>query len=68
MNAALTPSTGDAWSPLVDVTQRSVVGLLAETDTALARCVERLVLDLDDPNGVISAFSNYASSAPDRSS
>jgi hypothetical protein len=63
MDAAPTPSAGEElrWSPLLDVSQRPVVELLANGDTALARCVDRLIHSLDDPNGVISAFQNFVS-------
>lgn len=62
VDAAPEPGADDAaWSPLVDVRQRSMVEPLTEKNTALARCVDRVLRDLDDPNGVISAFSNYAS-------
>jgi FXSXX-COOH protein len=49
------------WAPLIDVTDRSMVELLADDSTALAQCVDRLLQDLNDPDGVISAFNNYAS-------
>jgi hypothetical protein len=49
------------WAPLVDVTQRPILELLANGDTAMARCTTRLIRSLDDPNGVISAFANYVS-------
>ncbi|WP_162907024.1 hypothetical protein [Allorhizocola rhizosphaerae] len=48
------------WPPLLDVTRRPMVELLANGDTALARCTNRLIRSLDDPDGVISAFQNYA--------
>jgi hypothetical protein len=49
------------WAPLIDVTHERVGDLLARTgdDTALARSIQRLVYGLDDPNGVISAFSSF---------
>jgi len=30
-------------------------------NSALALCVQRLIRSLDDPDGVISAFQNFAS-------
>lgn len=62
------PPTGGGdpnWLPLVDVSQRPVMRLLADGDTTLARCVDRLVRGLDDPHGVISAFDNYPSWSPE---
>ena len=59
------PSTSDGeseprWAPLVDVSDTSIKDLLATGgDTALTRSVQRLVHSLDDPNGVISAFSSF---------
>jgi hypothetical protein len=38
-----------------------MVELLANGDSTLARCVDRLIRSLDDPNGVISAFQNFVS-------
>ena len=67
MDGSAMPSAGEVpgWQPLLDVSQRSVVELLAGGDTgaspALARCVDRSLRSLDDPNGVISAFQNFAS-------
>jgi FXSXX-COOH protein len=49
------------WAPLVDVSGLPVTDLLASGDSALARSVQRLVRGLDDPNGVISAFSSFVS-------
>lgn len=48
------------WPPLLDVNNRRLVELLADGDDVLARCVNRVVKSLDDPDGVISAFQNYA--------
>ena len=64
MDAPYASSDGEAptWEPLLDVSQRSVVEMLANGDSALSRCVDRLLRSLDDPNGVISAFQNFASS------
>jgi len=63
VDSATTPATvGDpGWAPLVDVSHRSMTELVADGDTVLARCVDRLVRSLDDPDGVISAFQNYVS-------
>jgi FXSXX-COOH protein len=50
------------WAPLIDVSDMSIADLLAAgQDSTLARSVARLVESLDDPNGVISAFSSFAS-------
>ena len=48
------------WAPLVDVSDIQLSDLLADGDnSALGRSIRRLVRSLDDPNGVISAFSNF---------
>jgi hypothetical protein len=49
------------WAPLIDVSGMAVSDLVGSEDTALERCVRRLIDSLDDPNGVISAFSSFAS-------
>jgi len=54
-------SVDQDWAPLIDVTDASLRDLFANADSNLARCVQRLVTSLDDPNGVISAFGSYAS-------
>lgn len=53
--------TCQGWVPLVDVSAIRVAELLTEqgVNTALARSVQRLIHTLDDPNGVISAFSSF---------
>lgn len=45
-------------APLVDLTRFSVHSLLHTDNAALALCLQRLLRDLDDPDGVISAFAN----------
>jgi hypothetical protein len=48
--------------PLIDVSQVSFDEILNAPDgSALAACVQRLVDSLDDPDGIISAFQNFAS-------
>jgi FXSXX-COOH protein len=47
---------------LVDVRQTPVADLVAGADTALSRSLRRVLDSLDDPNGVLSAFSSFASS------
>jgi FXSXX-COOH protein len=50
------------WEPLIDVSNTPIADLLTQGgDTALTRSVRRLVRDLDDPNGVISAFNSFVS-------
>jgi FXSXX-COOH protein len=65
MSTASESSTGNdshQWAPLIDVSDTAITDLLAQGgDTALARSMRRLVDDLDDPNGVISAFSSFVS-------
>jgi FXSXX-COOH protein len=63
MSAAL-PGESDPrsqWAPLIDVSNVRLSDLLASDggDSALARSTQRLVRSLDDPNGVISAFSSF---------
>ncbi len=47
-------------APLLDVTEVSFDVLLADGSPNLAACVERILIDLDDPDGVISAFQSFA--------
>jgi FXSXX-COOH protein len=47
------------WVPLLDVADVSVADLVASTSPVLARCVDRVVAGLDDPDGIISAFQSY---------
>jgi FXSXX-COOH protein len=48
------------WAPLVDVSRLSLGDLLDGADhPALVRSVRRIVQSLDDPDGVISAFSSF---------
>lgn len=48
------------WEPLPDVSEKSMAALLAGSGgVQLQRATERLVASLDDPNGVISAFSSF---------
>jgi hypothetical protein len=55
-------AAGDSrWAPLIDASQLSFDELLASDNSALALCVQRLVRGLDDPDGIISAFQNFAS-------
>lgn len=53
--------TSDDWAPLVDLTKENLADLVKNPDDALAKCVERLIKGLEDPNGVISGFGNFAS-------
>lgn len=48
-------------APLVDVSDLAVDDLMSSTDPNLLACVQRLVSELDDPNGIISAFQSFAS-------
>lgn len=45
------------FAPLLDVSDLSIDELRGSP--ALARVVARLLSDLDDPNGVVSAFGSY---------
>lgn len=47
---------------LVDVRRTPVADLIAAGDTALGRSIGRVIGSLDDPNGVLSAFSSFAAS------
>lgn len=52
----------DDWAPLADTAGMTIPELLAASDNAaLTRSLQRLLNDLDDPNGVISAFTAFAS-------
>ena len=48
---------------MVDASAESLRDLFADDDSNLAACVNRLVANLDDPDGVISAFQSFASGA-----
>jgi len=48
------------FAPMVDVSATSLRDLYADVDNNLAACVDRLVRNLDDPDGVISAFQSFA--------
>lgn len=52
----------DDWEPLPDVSGRNLSQLVKGTpeDSPLRRALDRLVKSLDDPEGVISAFSSFA--------
>jgi hypothetical protein len=45
-------------APVMDLTRLSWNSLLSSDDGALTLCLQRLIRDLDDPDGVISAFGN----------
>ena len=45
-------------APMVDLTNLSMDSVLHVENGALALCLRRLLRDLDDPDGVISAFAN----------
>jgi FXSXX-COOH protein len=47
---------------LVDVRHTPVADLVAADGTALSRSLRRVLDSLDDPDGVLSAFSSFASS------
>jgi FXSXX-COOH protein len=60
MSATLPPDPRADWAPLVDMSDVQLRGLTADgSESALARSVQRLMRQLDDPNGVISAFSSF---------
>lgn len=50
-----------AWSPLPDLSDWSVGDIVDEADGALARAARRVIRELDDPDGVISAFQSFVS-------
>jgi FXSXX-COOH protein len=62
VEAATGPAGADDfyWAPLVDVSQLPLQQLTATDDSILGRSVRRLIASLNDPNGVISAFTSYA--------
>lgn len=64
MDAKSLPDAGpdaETWAPLVEVSHLPIAALASGADPALARSMQRLVSSLDDPNGVISAFSSFVS-------
>jgi FXSXX-COOH protein len=50
------------WTPLIDVSAIPLTDLIAARDTALGRSILRLIESLDDPDGVLSAFSSFVDS------
>jgi hypothetical protein len=54
-------------APLVDMSDVRLSDLLADrrSDTALARSVQRLVRNLDDPNGVIDCSAPSLNDPPE---
>jgi FXSXX-COOH protein len=52
---------GPAWAPLIDVSGLPLAALNSSSETALAQAIRRVLVSLDDPNGVISAFESFAS-------
>lgn len=52
---------GDQWAPLAEITGLPISELAGTADPALALSMRRLVNSLDDPDGVISAFSSFVS-------
>jgi hypothetical protein len=55
-------TTGEpSWAPLIDASQISLAQLSTSDNSALSLCVQRLIRNLDDPDGIISAFQNFAS-------
>lgn len=59
MDAA--PAPEPKVAPLIDVTNLPIADLLAKSHPNLARSIQQLIDSLDDPNGVISAFSSFVS-------
>jgi len=53
--------TDPDFPPLIDVSKVSLADLITSDVDALSRCIQRLVEALDDPDGIISAFQNFAS-------
>ena len=53
--------TDEGWVPLVDVSELPATAIFAGDDTVLARSLRQVLRNLDDPNGVISAFDSFAS-------
>ena len=48
-------------APLVDASRIPLHELMNSDDPVLTRSLQRVLLSLDDPDGVISAFQSYAS-------
>jgi FXSXX-COOH protein len=47
------------WAPLIDVSELPMVEIVASSNPVLARCIDRLIASLDDPDGIISAFQSF---------
>lgn len=57
---------GDAGaSRLVDVTQFPLDRLISDGETVLLRSLRRLLIEIDRPDEVLSAFDNYAGDPPE---
>jgi len=48
------------FAPLIDVTDLPIADIVSQGHPRLAQSAERVARDLDDPDGVIAAFSSYA--------
>jgi hypothetical protein len=51
----------DQWAPLVDVGDMSIEQIMAaiEPGTPIKAALDRVLKDLNDPDGVISAFQSH---------
>lgn len=52
----------DDWAPLPDMSRKQlsvIINKPEEVKSQLSAALGRLLTSLDDPNGVISAFSSY---------
>lgn len=62
MNFVHTDETPDgAWAPIPDLSGQPVHLLDLTDDSVLGRSLRQVIKSLDDPNGVLSAFSSFAS-------
>jgi hypothetical protein len=61
MDGVLAADTDESnWIPLIDVSGVPIRDLIGQTDTVFARVIQQVIVSLDDPNGVISAFQSFA--------
>jgi hypothetical protein len=63
MKVVRTDETVDttAWVPLPDVSGESVELLDRDDESVLGRCLDQIMRSIDDPNGLLSAFSSFVS-------
>lgn len=49
----------EQWEPLIDVSGLSITEIVSSNDAILDRCLKRVVAEVEDPDGIISAFQSF---------